>query len=138
MSPRINSAGMIPVYKEGQEWQFLVLRCFKYWDFPKGEVDGDEGLLETAMRELEEETSLKNPRLLIEGFIETEPYAKNKVARYYLAEVSSKEVALLPNPENGIVEHHEFRWASYSESRLLLNPRLQAVIDWAQSHLDKK
>jgi bis(5'-nucleosidyl)-tetraphosphatase len=138
MNPRINSAGIIPVFKQGQEWNYLILRCFKYWDFPKGEVDGDEGMLETAIRELAEETSLVNPTILTSEFIETEPYAKNKVARYYIAEVKSTIVELLPNPEDGLIEHHEYRWLSFNEARSFLNPRLQAVIDWAKVQLDKQ
>jgi bis(5'-nucleosidyl)-tetraphosphatase len=135
LSPRIYSAGIIPVFKEDREWKFLILRCFKYWDFPKGEVDGQENMLATALRELKEETTINHAKLLLEDFIETEPYAKNKVARYYLGEVHQQEVKLLPNPEDGIVEHHEYRWLNYSDARQLLNPRLQNVIDWAQRHL---
>ena len=137
MSPRIYSAGIIPVYKQNQEWKFLILRCFTYWDFPKGEIDGDEDMITTAIRELEEETTLTHPKLLFQDFIETEPYAKNKVARYYLGEVKSQSVQMLPNPENGIVEHHEYRWLSFDEARLLLNPRLQKVIDWAKNQLEQ-
>lgn len=138
MSPRILSAGIIPVFKKNNHWMFLILRCFKYWDFPKGETDGDEELLAAANRELAEETGLSNPSLLISDFYETEPYSKNKVARYYLGEVLSQAVRLLPNPEDGLVEHHEYRWLPYEEARELLNPRLQAVIDWAQKKLEQK
>ena len=136
-TPRINSAGIIPVFKQDQEWRFLILRCFKYWDFPKGEVDGDEEMLKTAIRELEEETGLKELKFITTNFIETEPYAKNKVARYYLAEMSSTIVELLPNPEDGMIEHHEYRWLSYDDAKSLLNPRMQIIIDWAQTQLEK-
>lgn len=137
MSPRVLAAGFIPVFRKNNQWLFLILRCYKYWDFPKGEIDGDEELLTAAIRELEEETTLTSPRLLTREFYETEPYSKNKVATYFLGEVSSQTVKMLPNPENGIIEHHEYRWLAYQEARTLLNPRLQGVIDWAQTKLEK-
>ncbi|WPU65090.1 bis(5'-nucleosyl)-tetraphosphatase [Peredibacter starrii] len=128
------SAGIIPIRKKKSEWEFLILRAFSYWDFPKGMVEAEENAQVAAVRELEEETGISHIEF-VQGkkFIETEVYGKGKVARYYLAEVKEEvEIKFVPNPITGVIEHHEYRWVSYEEARLLLVPRVQRVLDWAQ------
>ena len=133
----ILSVGIIPVRKSQGDFEFLLLRCFKYWDFPKGETDGEEDPVSTALRELAEETTLDQVDFKWgEVFYETELYSKGKIARYYLGEVvGAAPIKLLPNPESGIVEHHEYRWVSYAEGFKLSNPRIQKVFEWAQNQL---
>ena len=62
---------------------------------------------------------------------ETAPYGRGKIARYYLAETHRLDVRLPVSPELGRPEHHEFRWATYSEARTLLSARVAAILDWA-------
>lgn len=129
----MKSAGIILVRKNEQKWEYLLLRCFKYWDFPKGEIDHNESPLQAALRELKEETSIHQVSLSWGNeFYETEIYGKGKTACYYLAEVSGHaEVKLLANPENGIVEHHEYRWLTFDEASKLLVPRVLKALKWA-------
>lgn len=129
----ILSAGIIPVQSVEGNYKFLLLRCFKYWDFPKGEIDQGEQPLESALRELQEETSISKIDLKWgDSFYETEVYSKGKTARYYLGEVKgSPQIELLPNPVNGIIEHHEYRWVTFDEGMKLANPRIQKVFAWA-------
>ena len=115
-------------------WRYLVLRCFRNWDFPKGEVEAGETPLETALREVTEETTLTGLELAWgEGFRETEPYAGGKVARYHVGLSPGGDVHLPVSPELGRPEHHESRWASRAEARRLLPPRLRPILDWAAS-----
>lgn len=132
----ILSAGIIPIRAKAENFEFLLLRCFKYWDFPKGEIDQGEAPLQSALRELQEETTIENVALTWgESFYETEVYSKGKTARYYLAQVlGNPEVVLLPNSE-GIVEHHEYRWVNYEQGIELTNPRIQKVFEWARHQL---
>lgn len=140
MSNMILSAGVVPVRQKSGDYEFLLLRCFKYWDFPKGETEENENPLKTALRELSEETSLTEASLNWgEDFYETEVYSKGKIARYYLGEITdNKTVTLLPNPENGMIEHHEYRWVSYAEGQRLANPRIKKVLDWAYNKLTSR
>ncbi|WP_232344688.1 NUDIX domain-containing protein [Cupriavidus taiwanensis] len=39
------------------QWRCLVLRAYRNWDFPKGQPEPSEELLQTALRETTEETS---------------------------------------------------------------------------------
>lgn len=127
------SAGLIPIFKTTPSPEFLVLRAYNYWDFPKGLVEKGEDPLAAAIREMEEEAGLTNPSFPWgEVYVETEPYSRGKVARYYLAQVTTQNCILGINPELGRAEHSEFRWLTYNEARKLFVPRLQRVIDWAQ------
>lgn len=136
MAKYILSAGIIPVRREEKQWLYLVLRAYNYWDFPKGLVKPNEDPWRAALRELKEETGLKEANALFSGqYFETLPYSKGKIARYYLAELPKQRVILNPNPETGIQEHHEFRWLSYNEARHLLVPRVQEALDWADTKI---
>jgi bis(5'-nucleosidyl)-tetraphosphatase len=126
------SAGVVVVRRPAQGCGYLLLRAYNYWDFPKGLVEAGEDPLATARREVREETGLR--RLAFrwgEGYLETAPYGRGKVARYYVAETDEERVVLSSSPELGRPEHHEYRWVSAEEAGSLLVPRVQAVLDWA-------
>ena len=113
-------------------WRCLVLRAYRNWDFPKGLVEPGEEPLNAALREVNEETGLRDLSLPWgEVWRETEPYAGGKVARYYVAESARGTVVLPVNPELGRPEHHEFRWLELDAAVRLLPPRLQQVHLWA-------
>ena len=80
-----------------------------HWDFPKGHVEGSETELETAKRELIEETGIVNFRLF-DGFrhrIEYNFQKGNEMVLkeviFFLAESNTKEVVLSS-------EHQNFVW----------------------------
>jgi bis(5'-nucleosidyl)-tetraphosphatase len=130
--PRL-SAGVVVVRRQAGEWRFLLLRAFRYWDFPKGAVEAGEAPLAAAIREVAEESGLHGLEFRWgERFRDTEPYSHGKVARYYLAESAEGEAHLPVNPGLGRPEHDEFRWLGYDAARVLLVPRVQRVLDWAQ------
>ncbi len=119
-------------YREA-EIDYLLLRAYNYWDFPKGRVEAKEDPFECALREVREETSLRKLDFRWgKTFRETQPYGRAKVARYYVAESLGEEVCLGINPQLGRPEHHEFRWLCYQPARKLLIPRVQQILDWAQ------
>jgi bis(5'-nucleosidyl)-tetraphosphatase len=126
------SAGVVVARDTGQGVRFLLLRAYRNWDFPKGRVEPGEEPLAAAVREAREEADLSD--LVFEWgneFIETEPYARNKVARYYVAKTRSERVTLKVNPELGRPEHHEYRWVDLTEAFSLTVVRLHRVIAWA-------
>jgi bis(5'-nucleosidyl)-tetraphosphatase len=133
------SAGVIIVRRFDDEWRYLVLRVYSYWDFPKGEVEPGEEPLVAATREVGEETTLKDLRFRWgDEFRETPPYRRGKVARYYLAESLSGDVVLPISEELGRPEHHEFRWLDYGRTRALLAERVKPILDWAQDRLGRE
>ena len=51
---------MVVVRHTADGWRVLLLRAYRNWDFPKGLVEGGEGMLETAWRAAREETGLSD------------------------------------------------------------------------------
>ncbi|MFN3594383.1 MAG: bis(5'-nucleosyl)-tetraphosphatase [Thiobacillaceae bacterium] len=132
------SAGVVVVRRAGAGWRFLVLRAYRNWDFPKGQIEPGERPLAAALRETAEETGLTG--LVFpwgEVYIEVGPYGpRRKTARYYLAETDQVSIRLPISPELGHPEHHEWRWVNANEAARLLPPRLQPVLAWARDRLD--
>ena len=132
--PAALSAGIVPVLRDQN--LYLLLRAYRYWDFPKGLVEKSEDPFAAAVRELQEESGLSQPRFRWgEGFIETERYSYGKIARYYVGEVSDEKVKLIANPVSGRREHDEYAWVTYVEATKLLVPRVRRVLDWAEAHV---
>jgi 8-oxo-dGTP pyrophosphatase MutT (NUDIX family) len=126
------SAGVVVVRHDGPECLYLLLRCFRYWDFPKGMVEEGEPPFVAACREVREETTLDGLDFAWgQVFIETPPYAGGKVARYYIAESPSADVSLPVTEELGRAEHDEYRWVTFDAAQKLLGPRLLTVLNWA-------
>ena len=126
------SAGVVVVHVAGGAVQYLLLRAYKNWDFPKGLVEPGEQPLDAAMREVREETTLEN--LAFDwglSFIDTGPYNKGKISRYYLASSGATKVHLPINPELGFPEHQEARWVDFETALTMVSPRLKPVIQWA-------
>jgi 8-oxo-dGTP pyrophosphatase MutT (NUDIX family) len=129
------SAGVIPVLPG--ENLYLLLRAYKYWDFPKGIVELGENPFEAAKRELFEESGLQKPKFRWgKEFIETERYSYGKIARYYVAEVLNEKITIEANPVSGRREHDEYRWVTYDEASKLLVPRVRRVLDWAEAKIN--
>jgi 8-oxo-dGTP pyrophosphatase MutT (NUDIX family) len=113
-----HSVGVI-VYFENEKFEreYLLLRYPEgHFDFVKGHIDDvDSDAKATALRELREETAIKNI-LLQEGFFESmyysysrEGYKHEKQVDYFLGKVSSKEVLLSH-------EHTDFQWCTYNSA----------------------
>ena len=139
MEHKTLSAGVIVVRRVQGAWHYLLLRAYKYWDFPKGLVESGEEPLEAARREVAEESGLED--LVFSwghDYQETPPYGPGKIARYYVAETHQSEVILPVSPELGRPEHHEYRWMSYQEARGLLAPRVAPILDWVHALISEK
>jgi len=132
---RILSSGVVVVHWDRDHYDYLLLRAYNYWDFPKGAVEAGESPLAAAVREVEEETTLTGLRFRWgDAYRETHPYNQGrKVARYYIAESPSTEVRLPLNPALGRPEHSEFRWVSRTDAWTLLTPRVRAILEWTDS-----
>lgn len=138
MQPKILSAGVVVVRWFDGDRRYLILRAYRYWDFPKGVVGPGEDPLEAARREVREETALDDLEFRWgPGYRETPPYGRGKVARYYLAASPAAPVRLPVSGELGRPEHHEFRWADAEEAHGLLGPRVRAVLDWARERVTR-
>jgi 8-oxo-dGTP pyrophosphatase MutT (NUDIX family) len=118
------SFGVIPVYrKDGQTLFLLIRHNAGHWAFPKGHSNIGETELETALRELREETGIRDVSLRTDHIFE-ERYTKtqwgnprqlvNKSVRYFLGIVNNPRVRLQQ------AEVQDYKWATYDEARELI------------------
>lgn len=126
------SAGVVVVRDTDDGPRYLLLRAYRHWDFPKGMVEAGEEPLAAARREVAEETGIASLEFAWgEVFRETAPYARGKVARYYLARTQREDVVLAANPQTGIQEHMEYRWVKRADAAAMVTPRVQQILEWA-------
>jgi len=136
MEAKMLSSGVVIVRRHAGEFEYLLLRAYNHWDFPKGMVEEGEEPLDAAHREVEEESTITDLQFRWgHRFRETGPYGPGKIARYYLAETAQQTVDLPVNPEIGRPEHEEYRWVTYPQAIDLVSARVRSVLEWAQSIL---
>jgi bis(5'-nucleosidyl)-tetraphosphatase len=100
--PDLKAAGAICYLKDGKHTLFLILRSSKNgeWGPPKGHASTGESEVETAARELYEETGVRRARFT-PGFREVLHYTVEKKGKkqdkevvYFLCELDSDDVKL--------------------------------------------
>ena len=114
--PIEKSAGAVIFRRQGNKIYYLLLHYEAgHWDFPKGHIEKGETIEETAQREVEEETGIKNIKF-VKGFKEWIKYfykSKNgnvmKIVTYLLAETKKREVKIS-------WEHIGFKWLPYEDA----------------------
>ena len=137
-APTRLSAGVVIVSLMNRKLRFLLLRAYRNWDFPKGLVEPGEEPIDAAIREVREETTLDDISFDWGlAFMDTGPYNKGKISRYYIARSKQTEVRLPVNPELGVPEHHEARWVDYQQALALVSPRLLPVVHWAYGVINR-
>jgi 8-oxo-dGTP pyrophosphatase MutT (NUDIX family) len=111
--PVEKSAGIIVFRRENKEkgkiYYLLLHYQAGHWDFPKGHIEEGESEIETALRELKEETGISEVKI-IPGFRETIKYffkrnskAVLKFVFFYLGQTRKKRVKLS-------FEHIGYKW----------------------------
>ena len=127
------SAGVIVCRRHNDRWLFLLLRAYGYWDFPKGIVEQGEEPAAAAVRETEEETTIRDLEFRWGyNYRDTGPYNnKSKIARYYIAETETEHIELPVNPELGKPEHDAFEWVGREKAMALIAPRVKSAFEWA-------
>ncbi|WP_076459756.1 bis(5'-nucleosyl)-tetraphosphatase [Limosilactobacillus caccae] len=127
------------VYRHGDNGiEYLLLESQNkghFWGFPKGHVEGDESLEETAAREIKEETQLVLP-------IDTSFHVYTE---YDLPNGNRKQMTLftadLTNKEDIHLQAEEIKncgWFTYNEARQQLTyDNLKELLDQVNAHLTK-
>tara|TARA_A100001015_G_C14644482_1_gene576717 strand:+ start:236 stop:643 length:408 start_codon:yes stop_codon:yes gene_type:complete len=131
------SAGVIVRDDSGPEVVYLCVRAYSNWDFPKGHVEQGETLLQAAVRELHEETTLSVTDVNILGVMAPPVLYKNgkKTAHYFLADRKSDKEPFLPvNPDLGHPENDEYSWLTMEIMRSIFPARLLIVLDWIDTN----
>jgi len=121
------SAGAI-VFKKDKEIEYLLLHYESgHWDFPKGHIETNETEQQTLKREIEEETGIKDVKI-VHGFKEIIHYyfkfnneLINKEVVFYLAQTNTEQVKLS-------FEHIGFEWLPFEEAKEKLTYKNAKVI----------
>lgn len=116
------SFGIIPLKKEDDDWKVLLIlhKIGEHWGFPKGKGLPGEEAIDSAIRELKEETGLDVTNFLSEEpMVEQYQFRKrgdivSKTVLFYPAFVTGK---LVIQPE----EIREAKWVKLKEADLFLS-----------------
>ena len=105
-SNKETSCGIIPIFvdpKTGEQQFLLVHHHAGHWGFPKGHKESGETYLETAVRELYEETglicsSIDESSYVFESYFVKRPSrgTVSKTAHYYVGYVNTQGLILQP------------------------------------------
>lgn len=114
--PTEKSAGAVVFRKEKDTIKYLLLHYeLGHWDMPKGHIEKGEKPEEAAVREVREETGIKDIEF-IPGFKETIKYFYKrddksflKTVVFFLARTKTKKVKIS-------YEHQGFKWLSYDKA----------------------
>ncbi|TSC75851.1 MAG: Bis(5'-nucleosyl)-tetraphosphatase [asymmetrical] (Diadenosine 5',5'''-P1,P4-tetraphosphate asymmetrical hydrolase) (Diadenosine tetraphosphatase) (Ap4A hydrolase) (Ap4Aase) (Nucleoside diphosphate-linked moiety X motif 2) (Nudix motif 2) [Parcubacteria group bacterium Gr01-1014_30] len=125
--PVEKSAGAVVFRREGENIKYLLLhypslaqsaksRTQKsYWDFPKGHIEKGEKEIDTARREVSEETGLIDVKFIekfksvIRYFFRFKGENILKFVTFYLAQTKTSEVKISE-------EHLDYDWLRYEEA----------------------
>lgn len=116
------SFGVVPVSKRNNKYFFLLIQHDAgHWAFPKGHPKTGETEIQTAFRELKEETGIKDCSIKENIFFrECYSYKEksqtiNKTVKYFLG-----FIGISPNIKIKKGEIQNYKWASFEEALNLI------------------
>ncbi|NCQ51619.1 NUDIX domain-containing protein [archaeon] len=133
-----HSSGVIIINKSEGQNKVLLMKSYNFWDFPKGGIEGNENKLETAIREVIEETGIDDLQFNWgKTYYETESFGKNrKIVFYFIAETTKTKVVMGISPLLGLPEHDEYKWVTFDEANSMVVERIQKALAWAQNRVE--
>lgn len=131
------SYGVIPVYTGGSETSVLIVQhAAGHWSLPKGTPEDNETPMETATRELREETGIADAAVYeYPSFNQYYRFRRRgvlhrKTVTYFVGYVEDPAVRIPPE------EISDYKWVSFDEGRTMLvvagnpNHALDRFISW--------
>ena len=123
--------------KDIEEDRFLILhQTHGHWGFPKGHGEKGETPLESAIRELQEETGITNieftdiPNIVDKYSFELGGKYYNKTVEYFFAFTKDDKVIIQES------EIQNYKWATYQEAMETFNyEETRKVLETAQKYL---
>ncbi|KRM26326.1 MULTISPECIES: bis(5'-nucleosyl)-tetraphosphatase [Limosilactobacillus] len=138
MAIEVTSGAVVYRKKDGQ-LEYLLLESQNkghFWGFPKGHVEGNESLKQTAEREIKEETQLTLP-IDTSFYVYTEydlPNGNHKQMTLYTADLTANEDIHLQAEEI-----RNCGWFNYQDARKQLTyDNLKQLLDQVNDHLTKQ
>jgi 8-oxo-dGTP pyrophosphatase MutT (NUDIX family) len=130
------SAGAVIFYERGSRKYLLLKNPGGNWGFPKGNIEEGEDEIQTAEREIKEETGI-NDFSFVGGFRERISYFYRKGNRtiyktvvYFLAKARTDKVKIS-------WEHDDYVWLSYTAAmRYIAHANSKKVLSKAEEYLN--
>ena len=131
-----HSCGFVLFRQVGKNRYYLLMHYKAgHWDFPKGHVEEGETQVQTARRELEEETGIRDVQI-IPGFKFEYSYEfgkpnskKSKMVTFMIAKTAQTRTKLSH-------EHVGARWVPYKRAiRMLTFDNAKKMLEAAEGHL---
>jgi 8-oxo-dGTP pyrophosphatase MutT (NUDIX family) len=135
---KVKSFGIIPIFKDKGDYKILIVQNSKggHWGLPKGTPEKGEKPLQTATRELFEETGLKDVKVTSDKiFSETYSFEMygityEKTNEYFICFVDQMTKG------TDLDEIDEIRWVTFDEARkTLTNDSVIKVVDGLETYL---
>ena len=137
----VDAAGLLlmtPDKGGRQPDQFLLLRHRDRWDLPKGHCEPGETLLETALRETEEETGIKRSQIqVVDGFRFSLEYPVSYGAPQHTQFIKRVCYFLgwLQAPcEVQCTEHEDFAWFAWAPPHKIQAQTIDPLLDAADKY----
>jgi 8-oxo-dGTP pyrophosphatase MutT (NUDIX family) len=119
---KVMAYGAIPIFKDKNRYKILIIKNSKgkHWGLPKGTHEEGETPLETATRELYEETGIENYAINKEpSFSESHTYVidgveYDKTNTYYTCFVDKMFIG------NNLDQIDEAKWVSFEEAEKII------------------
>ena len=138
------SFGVIPIWKNNGINRFLLVQSQQTgeWTFPKGHSEENETEIQSALRELLEETGIKNIELADDvSYIDRYSFGKDgqkidKIVKFFVGRVTNPKVTIQEK------EIANFKWVTYEEALMVISfdePKviLKKVVEALKLHLWK-
>jgi bis(5'-nucleosidyl)-tetraphosphatase len=137
--------GVIVFHVDNGTVYYLILKQIQgHWSFPKGHAEDGETALETAKRELEEETGISEVELISnepqvrDEYIINEKISKpvQKFVEFFIGEVGSKDIVM----QEGEIFDHKWITVEQGESLFTYDSSkrlLKSASDLIQNYLQK-
>ncbi len=133
-----SAGGVVVDVRSGTAWLALIARYNRAgrleWCLPKGHVEPGETLVETAVREVAEETGIYGRALITLGTIDywfsTPRFRIHKRVHHYLLEALDGEITVDNDPDQEAVDAAWFRLDEVDARLTFANERRIAHMAW--------
>jgi 8-oxo-dGTP pyrophosphatase MutT (NUDIX family) len=131
------SAGAVVFFEGTGERRYLLLRYpAGHWDFPKGNIEQGEGLMDTVKREIWEETGLKSISR-IGDFKKSVEYFYQRNGRKVHKEVIFLLIKSFDNKVKLSFEHQNYGWFKFNEAvKVVTYSNSKRILIEAEKFLD--